>query len=66
VRQWALSLGVLALIVGGIMSAYLWHRHENAIERIVHSELRAKHISADWVSCANDHTVSTKSATLTY
>lgn len=48
------------------MSAYLWHRHENAIERIVHSELRAKHISADWVSCADDHTVSTKSATLTY
>jgi hypothetical protein len=66
VRRWLLGLGILALVVGSVLGAYVWYRHESGIERAVHAQVRTRHISADWVSCSKDHTVPTGSTTITY
>lgn len=65
-RQRLIGLFILALFTGAAVGVYLWHRHENGIERAVHAQLRARGINADWVSCHEDHTVRARSATLIY
>jgi hypothetical protein len=66
VRQRLAGLLIAALLVGAGVGAYLWYRHENGTERAVHAQLRTRGISADWVSCSNDHTVRAGASTVTY
>ena len=65
-KRWATALAILALVGAGILGAYVWHRHENKIERAVHAQLRSRGIHANWVSCSKDHTVRVGSMTVTY
>ena len=65
-RHWLIGLVAVALLVGGAVGASVWHRHENGIERAVHAQLRTRGISADWVSCHEDHTARAGSSTITY
>ena len=65
-RRWLIGLVILALFGGGAVGAYVWHRHENAIERAVHAQFRARAVSVVWVSCHEDHTAQVGSSTVTY
>ncbi len=56
-RRWLIVGAVLALLGAGVASAYLWHRHEDSIERAVHARLLSPGIDPGWVSCSKDHTV---------
>jgi hypothetical protein len=65
-RRW-LSVGaVLALLGASVASVYLWHRHENRIERAIHLRLKAQSIDPDWVSCSQDHTFRSDGSLFTF
>jgi hypothetical protein len=66
VRQWLVAIVILALATGAAFSGYLWHPHENGIERAVLERMNTPGISADRVSCSRDHTVPAGSTTATF
>src|SRR5919108_4462976 len=65
-RRWLLVGAVLALLGASGARAYLWHRHEDGIERAVHARLEAHGIDPGWVSCSKDHTLRSGGALVTF
>ena len=55
-RRWLIVGAVLALLGASVASVYVWHRHEDKIERAIHAQLKAQGIDPGWVSCSEDHT----------
>lgn len=45
---------------------YLWHRHEDSIERAVHAKLKTQGIDPGWVSCSKDHTLRSGGALISF
>ena len=65
-RRWVIMGAVLALLAASAAGIYVWHRHEDAIERAVHAQLEARGIDPGWVSCSKDHEVRSGGTLVTF
>jgi hypothetical protein len=65
-KRWLVLGAVIALLGAGVASAYLWHRHEDRIEKAVHARLLSQGIDPVWVSCSEDHTFRSGGSLITF
>jgi hypothetical protein len=65
-RRWVIVSALLALLGASVAGVYLWHRHEDSIERAAHARLKTQGIDPGWVSCSEDHTLRSAGALVTF
>jgi hypothetical protein len=65
-RRWLIVGAVIALLGASVAGVYVWHRHEDEVERAIHLRLEAQGIDPGWVSCSEDHTLRTEGSVFTF